>query len=370
MKVGIDSDVLKNKHGIGVYGSNIVKHLEGLNDISVEYFSYHDYYSKINPVDKAAKFFMRSLYWASGDVYWEWYKLPKLADGIDIFHSLSGCVPKKASFKTLMTVHDLAYYEYDNYLQPSVSRFYKSWYRKSAENADMIIAISKSTKKDIIRYWDVPSKQIKVIHLGTPEDFISKIPEIKVSKVKRKYKLSRDYFLFSGQLNYRKNIHTLLKAFAKVSVKNKVDLVLTGDKSILDYVGRLGKIISEHNLKNRVKILGPIPRNDLIAIYRGALGLTFPTLYEGFGFPVLEGFASGIPVISSNTSSIPEVAGDAALFVDPNNVDDIRDAMTTIISDENIRKKLISRGAERVKDFTWEKTAKKTTDLYLKVSNQ
>jgi glycosyltransferase involved in cell wall biosynthesis len=179
-----------------------------------------------------------------------------------------------------------------------------------------------------------------------------------MNKLKAKYNISDNFILFVGTLQPRKNIARLIEAFAKIEEKKDLQLIIIGKKGwlyeeILETPSRLG-------IEEKVKFLHSISNEELNVFYKHALCYVLPSLYEGFGLPVLEAMNHGCPVITSNISSLPEAGGDAALYVDPESVDDIAKKMTRLINDENLRKELIEKGKKQVAKFSWEKTAKET----------
>jgi len=368
MNIGYDCSVSSNIQGTGIYSENLINGLKnldaGLNIIGLDYL---EFFNNMSLSQNISKFMMRKKAGASGDPYWEWNIVPKIGKEkeIDIFHSLSGCVPKKADFKTIMTIHDLAYYYFPDYLTPPTIKFFKKYYMESAQSADALIAISESTKKDIMKFWEVPEDRIHVIHHGVSDKYFERKPDNEILETKKKYSIPGDYFLFVGELNYRKNIHTLIKAFEIFQRENKgCKLVLTGKLQKGTYGNTINSIIKETGLKNDIIFTGRVTMDELFCLYQGATAFVFPTLYEGFGLPVLEAMASGTPVISSNTSSIPEVAGDAAILVDPEDKEAVAEAMLEILNKPDLSDILVQKGLVRGKDFTWRITADKTLKLY------
>ncbi len=230
------------------------------------------------------------------------------------------------------------------------------WTKYSVRKAKQIFTISKSSKDDIIKEYGIPGYKIAVTHPGIRKEISNKKQAISMDNLKSKYKIKGDYILFVGTLQPRKNIIRLVEAFSKI--KSDVKLVIVGKKGWL--YEEILESPKKFDIEDRVKFLDFVPDEDLPLFYKNALCFVLPSLYEGFGLPVLEAMQYGCPVITSNISSLPEVGGDAALYIDPLNVNDIKKNLELIIQNSELRQKLIKKGYEQVKKFSWEKTARET----------
>jgi glycosyltransferase involved in cell wall biosynthesis len=247
---------------------------------------------------------------------------------------------------------------------------YHSWSTKYAlKMALKVITVSHFTKKELIEVYGATDREkqalankIKVIHNGYNRFLYKKIDEKdKAQEVFKKYDIEEPYILYIGKLEKKKNTPALIEAFAIMRGKNKDikhKLVLVGDASY--GYDEVKYMISEYLLDDEVIMPGWIEETDMPYIYSGATAFIFPSLYEGFGIPVIQAMACEVPVAASNTASIPEVVGDAALLFDPHDVNSIAQAMAEVITDNELRKKLIKRGKKRVKNFSWEECAKET----------
>jgi glycosyltransferase involved in cell wall biosynthesis len=220
----------------------------------------------------------------------------------------------------------------------------------------------------VVTIHDLALRRIRVIYLGVGEEFLASPPSESLGAVRSRYAIpSGDYLLFVGGADPRKNLDRLLEAFA-ILLKNipPVTLVATGGMG-----RRAGEIIDKMStlgIAKSVRITGHVPAPDLRSLYRGARLFVYPSLYEGFGMPVLEAMASGVPVVTSNSSSVPEVAGDAACLVDPCDIAALAEAMRKVLMDEGFAARLRAKGFERVKVFSWEKTARETLAVYHEVT--
>jgi glycosyltransferase involved in cell wall biosynthesis len=250
--------------------------------------------------------------------------------------------------RAIATVHDLGF-KYFPQAHPAAQRLYLDWTtRYSARRANIILADSQATADDLHTFYGTSSSKIRVVYPGVDKPFIGDI-----ETTRRKYSLPERYFLFIGTLQPRKNIARLVQAYAlwhKQHPNNPTALVLAGGKGWLYDETWTANIEGVH-------LTGYIDDADKGALYAGAVALIFPSLYEGFGFPVLEAMSCGTPVIASNTSSLPELVGDAGLLVDPLNIEAIAAAMSQLSDNGNLCQTYRERGYEQVKKFTWEAAA-------------
>jgi len=294
---------------------------------------------------------------------------------LDIFHSLSGILPLWYKGKSVITIADLAMYMNPKWFSPK--KFFGDFFwrkiliPRSIKKAEKIIVISENTKRDITKYFHIDEKKITVTYLGVEVENIS---GEKFAEILKKFDLAdKKYFLFIGTIEPRKNIINIVNAFEEfmVQVGYGRDRTLQNDIYYFVLAGGLGwkyepilDAIKKSSVNANIKYIGYVSAEEKSAILKNSLCFVWPSLYEGFGLPILEAMACGSPVISSNTSSIPEVAGNAAILVDPNDESAISKALMLVATDKNEQKKLRELGAERIKLFSWNKTARKTLDIY------
>jgi len=277
---------------------------------------------------------------------------------IDVFHRLIGyTMPKNKNIFNILTVHDLRTLTIDDkYLPQNVDQ-----YKKTLSEVDLCVTVSECTKRDLIEYFGMDGKKIKVVHLGVDGRY-RVLERDKVDRVKSKFNITQPYLLSIGTVP-RKNIEGIIRGFAGCDHKNDYQLVLT---CYLD-VEKYKRLSHELGVGNRVVILNNVVSDeDIVALFNGCFCFLFPSLYEGFGLPILEAMNCGAPVITSNLSACPEVAGDAAILVDPKNSGEISDALNQMHDNERLRKSLIEKGFDRVKQFSWDKFAKEMKDIYSK----
>lgn len=291
---------------------------------------------------------------------------------VDLFHfpyfePFFLTLPSKNLTKTIVTVHDLTTIKFTSNFPSGIKGSIK-WQlqKRRLKNADAIITDSFSSKKDIKNILNYPEKKIKVIPLAAGELFKPIVQE-KITEVKKKYELPEKFVLYVGDVTWNKNLPRLVKAVKKLNIP----LILVG-KAIaskeFDSKNPWNKDrIEVQNLihsSEKIKALGFVNDHDLVAMYNAATLFVMPSLYEGFGLPVLEAMSCGTPVVTSGEGSLPEVAGDAAVIVDAYSIEDIAQNIDKVFSDEDLRSKLSEKGLERAQKFTWEKTAHQTLSVY------
>lgn len=269
--------------------------------------------------------------------------------------------------QVVLTIHDLSFLAYPEFFSARQNLWHKFLgVRKLVERADMIIAISENTKQDIVRFFAVKESKIKVIYSGVGEEFRPiALDDLKVLAVKNKYELPEKFILNLGAFEPRKNIASLVRAFDTVAGKPAVGdwhLVLAGSNGWKNK--EIFKAIARAKNKERIKVIGYVEKNERAALYNLAGIFAYLSFYEGFGLPVLEAMACGTPVITSNTSALPEVAGDAAVLIDPNDERSLELGLTALISSEELRKIYSARGEKRAKMFSWEKTAREYLEIF------
>ena len=287
---------------------------------------------------------------------------------IDLVHSPAYVMPVLSKCLSVITIHDMAYLVYPEKFTNWYRAYLKFWVPISARKANLVIADSQNTKNDIIKYLHMPENKIEIIYPGVGDEFKNADDTELLKDVLKKYGLiGGKYVLYVGTMEPRKNVVTLLKAYRCFldSYQMKCCLVIAGEKGWL--YEEIFEILERLTLRPNVIFTGRVLDEELPYLYKGAGLFVYPSLYEGFGLPPLEAMASGTPVVTSNTSSLPEVAGDAALMVSPIDVDGLAGAMFRVLSDENLRKELIEKGLERASKFSWEETAARTVQAYNEV---
>lgn len=373
--IGVDLRVLAG----GSYGG-IAQYLLGLlpelfkvdENIKFKLF-FNAYKKKLSHYDwleaenvKLFKFnFPNRLLFASSK-FFDYPKLDYLVCGADVFfspHFFSA--PLSARCRSVVTFHDLSFIRYPEFFSWRENIWHRLEMnpRRQAQRADKIIAVSESTKSDLVNLFEVKEEKIKVIYSGINSRFdLLKDPRSNLHQIKVKYNLPKNFFLFLGTLEPRKNVLGILKSFSYLKSTGQLPkesaLVIAGPSGWL--YGEAIKFYRTSPFKDSIYFIGPVKEEDKLCLFQLARVFVYPSFFEGFGFPPLEAMAAGVPVITSRISSLPEVAGDAALLVDPYNIKEMAEAMRNLFLDEKLRESYIKKGLERVKRFSWRKSAEET----------
>jgi glycosyltransferase involved in cell wall biosynthesis len=285
-----------------------------------------------------------------------------LVPGAELFHATEHLLLPLRHVPTVLTVHDLIFRHLPAHHKP-LNRWYLNLTMPLyCRRATHIIAISECTRRDLVAAYTVPPEKITVVHEAAAPCFRPQPPDV-VEAVRARYDLPKRYLLFVGTIEPRKNLTRLLTAFEAVYDDGLTDgLVIVGRRGWLvdEFFARLER----SSVQSAILFPGYVPIQDLPAFYAGAQALAFPSLYEGFGLPVLEAMACGTPVTCSNTSSLPEVAGESALYCDPADVESITAALRRLLGDADLRAALRQRGFERAARFSWSRVAAETEAVY------
>ncbi|MBI5748887.1 MAG: glycosyltransferase family 4 protein [Nitrospinae bacterium] len=358
MRILIDARVISDKmHGIARYTYNLIKNLSDI-DTKNEYvmLSNHD-----RLIDFSSGYKNFKLVRCNTPLYsiQEQFKIPKILkrEGADIYHSPTFSAPLYQQCKTIMTVHDMIHLVFGK----SIHRLYYRYIVKTAMmKASSIITVSEYSKTDIVKYLGIPKEKIYVTYNGIDEKF-RPVHNKTIDNIKKKYGIFSRYILFVGNQKPHKNVDNILKAFKMAMEKEGLNhhLILVGVKN--GYI----KIAGE--LDKRVIYINNHTDDDLVELYQSADLFLSPSLYEGFGLPMLEAMACGVPVVTSNRTSIPEVTGNAAILADPENIQEIANAICKVLKDENLKSDLIRKGLEQAKMFSWKRMAEETLELYKRV---
>ncbi len=300
-------------------------------------------------------------------IWWEKYILPKqiLKDKCDVFFSMYQCPTiLNSKIKHLMLVHDIIPKIFPSYLGNMRKKTYQKLIDKAIIKADNIITVSKNTKNDLEKYFDIDSDKIKVSYISVDPIFEKEISEKFNREILKKYNISKNYFYIGGGLEIRKNVENSLRAYAQLldekDLNKKVPELLVSGKffeNLVPMITDVPAIIKELGIEKQVKFIGFVNQKELPILYKNAKCFIFPSNYEGFGMPVLEAMKKGTPVLTSKKSSLAEVGGDAVIYSD-GSVEDIAKKLKKILIDENFANKLGKKGKERSKKFSWNNFSK------------
>lgn len=370
MRIGINASFLrKPDSGIGQVSRGFVEELIKSHSEKNEYFLYLEKDTGL----KLPKNFHKRIFlpvWKRDDlirkIWWEKFLLPRKArqDRCDIFISLYQCptfLPKSIRHK--MLVHDLIPKIFPEYLDNWRKKFYFYLSNQATRHADEIITVSEWSKKDIHKYLDIPSEKIKTAHQGVGKEFFEKSTDTGDNKILEKYGIFGRYIFYIGGFDFRKNISGLLEAFAKLLENyevNDIKLVLGGeDKSRFSRLFTdVNKEIKKFDLEDKMKLIGFVAQKDLPALYRNCELYILPSLYEGFGRMALEAMAGGAPAAVSKTSSLPEIGGDAVLYFNPHDPNEMARVMGKVLRNNKLRLRLAEKGRDRAQKFSWESFVK------------
>ena len=306
-----------------------------------------------------------------GDL-WENFFLPLRLfwNQIDIFHGPAFLIPSLYRHRaSVVTVHDLVAYSYPHTIPIKYKYYMRMLIRAATLRADKVLVDSYSVKNELMDRLKVPEEKIHVVPLGVSPSYRVVNNRNLIKSVKEKYGIKKDYILQVGNIEPRKNLPRLFNAFSLVKEKtnNSYQLVNVGKKGWL--YKEIFEMLNKYGLQEDIIFTEYVPEEDLVLLYNGAELLAYPSLYEGFGLPILEAMSCGTPVITSNVSSMPEVAGKAALLIDPLNGEEIAWAIHKVLTDTELKNRLKNSGLERTAFFSWEKTARQTLEVYQEAYN-
>lgn len=365
MRIGIDARLgYYSPGGIGQYTKEIITHLAllDLEDTFIVFQSRRDR----SPIATGANLTRWPL-WTPPHHRWEQWTLPleiRFAS-VDLLHSPDFIPPLHRGFPTVITVHDLAFVRYPQFLTREARRYYGQLPR-AARNAEAIIAVSNHTKMDLMDLMSVPEEKIHVIYEAPAAHFHpwQDGEEGSTEKIASRLKAvgSEPFILFVGTLEPRKNLPTLVKAFSRMKEARELRLIMVGAKGWL--CEDIFSLVHELQLEDRVLFWGPASQEDLLFLYNKAVFLVLPSYYEGFGLPLLEAMACGLPAVASQVSSLPEIAGEAALLFDPWDTQSLVEAMGQLWEDSTLRMTLRDRGLQQAAKFRWENAARETLSVY------
>ncbi len=288
-----------------------------------------------------------------------------LPQSVRLVHATDHRIPRLKNRPVVATLHDAIALSHLDGLRYHWKGLRAFIFRQTARWATQVITVSEHSKREIVRWFGIPEDKITVTPLGVDEKWHAAIPSEDLARVKLKYGLPERFFLFVGTLQPRKNVRRIIDAHKSLppQLRREVPLIMAGRHGWM-CDAEVAELQSCQD--GTLRWLQYVPSEDLLPIFKQATALVWPSLNEGFGLPVLEAFAAGLPVVTSNTTSLPEVAGDAALLVDPENTGEIADAMRQMATDDALRSDLRARGQSRAKQFTWDRTARLTIDVYRK----
>jgi glycosyltransferase involved in cell wall biosynthesis len=370
VRIGIDARKLRD-FGIGTYIRNLLRHLARLDRDT-------EFVILARPFDCSALASLGQNFRivpeaAANYSVAEQIRIPFALrrEGVTLFHAPHYVLPPLVTCRSVVTIHDCIHLMFPQYLPSRLALTYaRTSITLASRRATRVLTVSESSKRDILRFVDVPPDKIDVIYNAYDERFGIEPREEDVIRVRERYQLHDEFVLYAGNVKPHKNLERLIEAFDLVRKRGlgHLKLVLIGDE--ISKYAALRRAVHSHQLHKYVRFLGYLPEETLAVMYRLAGVFVFPSLYEGFGLPPLEAMASGTPVVTSNISSLPEVAGDAAVLVDPYRPESIADGIERVLCDETLRRDLRARGLARARQFSWESSVRRVREIYGEVAGR
>lgn len=332
LRVGFDISQLAHFGGVSTYTKNLTDQFSKFNDLEMIYF----YSSLRKPyrgqLKNVKKYRLPPTLFEMLFNRWRNVSIERFIGPVDVFHSSDWTQPPTKA-KKVTTYHDVVALKYPEWSHPKIVAVHKRRLYLVEEEIDMVIAVSETTKKDLLEISRIPEEKITVIYEAATSNFKPQ-SKSKQEKFRKKYNLPKDYILAIGGIGERRNLE------------------------------RIKEATRDYNLVIAGQTIPILETSELELLYASAEVLLYTSLYEGFGLPILDSFSCGVPVITSNVSSMPEVGGDGAIYVNPKNIDDIKAKLKMVMKDKLLRENLIKKGFDQVKKFSWEKAAKETVKVY------
>ncbi|MBS1819824.1 MAG: glycosyltransferase family 4 protein [Acidobacteria bacterium] len=369
MRIGIDARKLQD-YGIGTYIRNLLRELARLDhDTEFVLLCRADHVDTIRALGENFRPVVET---AGNYSITEQVKIPLALrrEKVDLFHAPHYVLPPLVHCRSVVTIHDCIHLMFPQYLPNRLAFTYaRTSMALAADRATRVLTVSESSKADIIRFFGTEPSKIDVIYNAYDERFGIEPVEDDVVRVRERYQLHDEFILYAGNVKPHKNLERLIDAFQIVRSRglDHLKLIMIGD-DISKYAS-LRRAVHRYQLHNYVRFLGYLPEQTLAVLYRLAGVFVFPSLYEGFGLPPLEAMASGTPVVTSNVSSLPEVAGDAAELVDPYTPESIADGIYRVLTDVDLRRSLRRKGLARAHQFSWGASVRRVREIYGEVAD-
>jgi len=364
VRIAIDARKLHD-YGIGTYVRNLLRGLARLDTTS-------EYVVLARPEDvetmgRLGPNFRGVPVGAAPYSVSEQFALPLalLREKPDVFHTPHYVLPPLATCPSVVTIHDCIHLRFPQYLPNRFAYAYaRTFMWSAAHRSARVLTVSEASKRDILKFFDIPPEKVAVIHNAIDERFGVPPPEDEVMRVRERFQLDYDFLLYAGNIKPHKNLERLIEAFHQLRHEgfDHLRLLIIGDE--ITKFAALRRAVHRYKLHKHVRFLGFVPDRTLAVLYRLASVFVFPSLYEGFGLPPLEAMASGTPVVTSNVSSLPEVVGDAAVLIDPYDPAAIASGIRQALTNPSLRAELVARGLARSRAFSWTAAVQAVHDVY------
>ena len=365
-RIGIDARKLKD-YGIGSYIRNLLEAIGRLPESRAYRFRVYAHRSDADALPELPGHFEVVHDDSPGYSVAELTRLPwrLLRDRLDLFHATHYVLPPLWKTRAVVTIHDIIHLLYPQFLPNRAAHVYARFMiRRALKRADRIVTVSYNTRRDLVDYFGIPAARIEVIYNGVSPRFRPDIPREQVLRVAARLGISFPYLLFLGGEKPHKNVQNVVRAFGKARREHSLQHTLVLAGPLPPSSARLDALIAALDISGAVRRPGVVDEADLPALYAGADAFLYPTLYEGFGLPVVEAMACGTPVLTSSTSALQEIAGGHALLVDPMDVDAIAAGIVLLATDAGARAQYAALGSKRALDFSWDTAAQRTLDVY------
>lgn len=371
MRIGFDiRPFLKKETGVGIYLKNLLSYLAKIDQQNEYYLFSTSWKDRFPPhnIPEFRRMHFREFRFPVKAIDFSWHKLgcPKMdyffKTNLDLTHSHTP-LPLPTKGKKVVTIHDLYFMNYPHKVDRQAGRHFKNQIRGSLDRTDGIITVSESTKNELLERLSVERKKIKVIYHGLDPAFRIPVSHEQKEEVREKFSLPQSFLLFVGSTQPRKNLSKLLEAFPLIRKKHpQVHLVIAGPQGKEHQ--HIQKKIRRDHLHSRIRITGYVSKTELKALYCLASIFVFPSFCEGFGLPLIEAMATGLPLVVSHNSAIPEVVGDAGVYFNPNDPEEMAEKVILLLEDNSLRQRLIKEGYRRASHFDWKVTASETLSFY------
>lgn len=370
MRIGIEAQRIfrPKKHGMDVVAIELIKSLQEI-DLKNEYVIFSRNGINDNTIQDSANFRVEK-FSSISYVDWEQIKLPSgmRKHKLDVLHCTANTAPLVSSVPLVLTLHDIIYLEgidFKGTAYQNLGNLYRRFLvPRIVKKADLILTVSQFEKNNIVRKLNLPQEKVKVLYNGVSNRFHTSFTDKQRQDFRYKYKLPTEYIMFLGNTAPKKNTLNVIKAYVDLcrEKKNTIPLVLLDYRKEL--VQKILEELKQPELLDYFLFPGYVPHHEIPLMYHAATLFLYPSLRESFGLPILEAMASGVPVLTSDTSSMPEIAGDAAVLVDPFDYKSIRKGMESLLDDKNLRSCCREKGLQRVKSFTWKTSAEQLLSYY------
>jgi len=374
MRIGIDARSLEEERGTGVarYLRNLLREFARIAPDNRYVLYFKERVADDDLLNQACflKEQVKMSFLPRKKVLWEQAFLPKAIarSGVEVLFSPSYLTPLFSPAKSVVTIHDITYEVNPGWFHPKERLKMRTLARLAARRANRIIAVSQTTKNDLIQRYKVVPEKVSIVYEASDPKFRPIEDKNLLKMVKEKYQLKDKFIFYLGSLFARRNIPRLLEAFQRVIDEfGEVQLLIVGEDRAYPSQD-IPRLVSQLALNEKVIWFEYVSEDDLPLLYNAAELFVYPSSYEGFGLPVLEAMASGRPVVTSNLSCLPEITGKAALLVDPTNPEEMAEAMVKILKDEKLMERLSQEGLKRAESFSWRRTAEETLKVFEEVA--